>query len=359
MQANPHHRLGRCVSAAKINSLEALVKGALTAIRGLEAEIAAFGEAAGHLTAELSQERTKVQQEREEKDIFYSLETGTPYVVAAPDTAELRAKEKELIEGTIRASTLERRLLDFISVLAISRRHLEADGELPDNESANDIALRTTRIQAQEDERRRFAREIHDGPAQAFANAIIGLEFVERAVKASDSDKPIPALDEIERIKGSLREGLTEIRRFIFDLRPTMLQDRGLVPTIEHYIATYKSILPMHVALQTTGDLPWLTQDQELTAFRVIQESLHNSTKYARASHVEVDIAIGDEASVAIHIRDDGRGFDPDQVTAHTMGGSGIKGMRERAELVGGALTVKSAPGQGTHVELVLPIVQS
>jgi two-component system sensor histidine kinase DegS len=174
-----------------------------------------------------------------------------------------------------------------------------------------------------------------------------------------DNDKPIPALDEIERIKGSLREGLTEIRRFIFDLRPTMLQDRGLIATIEHYIATYRSILPLNVELHTVDHVPRLTHDQELTAFRVIQESLHNSTKYARASQVAVNIAIRDDSSITVSIRDDGRGFEPDQVSAHTMGGSGIKGMCERAELVGGAVTVKSSPGQGTCINLVLPLVHS
>jgi two-component system sensor histidine kinase DegS len=347
------------VSAERNENLESLIGSALSAIRNLETQIATLGEDVGRLTAEFSQERTKVQQEREEKDIFYSLETGASYLVAAPDTVELRALEKDLVESALRASTLERRLFDFVSVLSVSRRQFESEGELPDIDSATDIALRTTRVQAQEDERRRFAREIHDGPAQAFANAIIGLEFVERAIKMGDKDKPVPALDEIERIKGSLREGLTEIRRFIFDLRPTMLQDRGLIATIEHYIATYKSILPLNVELYAVDHIPWLTHDQELTAFRVIQESLHNSTKYARASQVAVNIAVRDDSTITVSIRDDGRGFDPDQVTAHTMGGSGIKGMCERAELVGGVVTVKSSPGQGTCVDLVLPLVHS
>ena len=192
---------GKCVSAASNHSLESLIQSALNAIRNLETQIATLGEDVGRLSAELSAERTKVQQEREEKDIFYSLETGTPYLVAAPDTIELRSLEKNLVESTLRASTLERGLFDFVSVLSVSRRQFESDGDLPDIDSATDLALRTARIQAQEDERRRFAREIHDGPAQAFANAIIGLEFVERAIKLGDSGPPIPALDEIERIQ--------------------------------------------------------------------------------------------------------------------------------------------------------------
>lgn len=335
--------------------LEQVTRDVLDAIQSLEVQITSIAAQVRDIHAELTDERTTVQQEREEKDIYYSLETGTPYLIAAPGTAHLRAREKELLEQAIRASTLERRLLDFASVLTVSSRQLSSEGELLNVDAATELALRIARIQSQEDERRRFAREIHDGPAQAFANAIIGLEFVERAIKMEPDNATSPALSEIERIKGSLREGLTEIRRFMFDLKPTMLQDRGLVPTIEHYITTYRSILPMDVSLQLDEHLPPLSKDQEMTAFRVIQESLHNATKYARASKVSVEIRSIIPDGVAITVRDDGRGFDPGQITAHSMGGTGIKGMRERAELVGASFRVESAPGEGTCVYLVLP----
>jgi len=342
-----------CVDRTEIDVLDQFVRTALDAIKHLEGEITSLANQVGLVNSQLAQERTTVQQEREEKDIFYSLETGTSYLVAAPDTQELRKLEQELTEATIQATTLQRRLADFVTVLAVSRRQFETEGELPDVDAAGELALRIARIQAQEDERRRFARDIHDGPAQAFANAIIGLEFVERAIKLSSDEAP--ALSEIERIKGSLREGLTEIRRFMFDLKPTMLQDRGLVATIEHYISTYKSILPMDVELNIQTELPDLTFEQEMTAFRVIQESLHNATKYARASRVQVDIVAGSNQAVSVEVRDNGRGFDPGEVTAHSMGGTGIKGMRERAELVGGAFRVESAPGAGCSVYLLLP----
>lgn len=346
---------GSSVNDSSHTKLEQATSDVLDAIHNLEAQITSIAAEVRDLNAELTDERTTVQQEREEMDIYHSLETGTPYLVAAPGTAHLRAREKELLEAAIRASTLERRLLDFASVLTVSGRQLSSEGELLNVDAATELALRIARIQSQEDERRRFAREIHDGPAQAFANAIIGLEFVERAIKMEPTDVQSPALSEIERIKGSLREGLTEIRRFMFDLKPTMLQDRGLVATIEHYITTYRSILPMDVSLQIEDQLPPLTKDQEMTAFRVIQESLHNATKYARASQVSVEIRTVAPEGVAITIRDNGRGFDPAQITVHSMGGTGIKGMRERAELVGASFRVDSVPGEGTCVHLVLP----
>lgn len=347
---------GKCVKRIANDSLDQYARTALDAIRTLENELTSLADDVGAFNAELIQERVSVQQEREEMDIYYSLEKGTPYLVAAPGTAGLRERESELLEVTMGASTFERKLSDFAAVLANSRRQFEADGQLPDVDSATELVLRIARIQAQEDERRRFARDIHDGPAQAFANAIIGLEFVERAIKVGSDEAP--ALSEIERIKGSLREGLTEIRRFMFDLKPTMLLDRGLVATIEHYIGAYRSILPMDVELFIEDELPRLTQDQEMTAFRVIQESLHNATKYARASRVTIEIQREKDDHVSITVRDNGRGFEPAHVTAHSMGGTGIKGMRERSELVGGSFRVESAVGQGCSVFLVLPCVR-
>lgn len=334
------------------NNLDQFVRAALDAIRGLETEIATLSSDVGEVNEHVTRERSNVQHEREEMDIFYSLETGTPHVVAAPEAEPLRVRERALTEESIRTSMLERKLADFATVLSVSRRQFEADGELPDIDAAGELALRIARIQAQEEERRRFARDIHDGPAQAFANAIIGLEFVERAIKMGPGEAT--ALGEIERIKGSLREGLTEIRRFMFDLKPTMLQDRGLVATIEHYISTYRSILPMDVTLETSLPLPEMTFEQEMTAFRVIQESLHNATKYSRASKVVVSIEQQADNGVGVSVCDNGRGFDPAQVTSTSMGGSGIKGMNERADLVGGVFRVESAPGKGCCVYLVL-----
>ena len=172
--------------------------------------------------------------------------------------------------------------------------------------------------------------------------------------RPANTDDP-QALSEIERIKGSLREGLTEIRRFMFDLKPTMLQERGLVSTLEHYVTTYQSILPMTVSLNISDDLPAMTPEQEMTAFRVIQESLHNATKYSRATRVEIAISPDSGAGIQVRVEDNGKGFDPDQVSAGVMGGTGIAGMRERADLIGGSLKVKSAPGEGCRISLMVP----
>jgi two-component system sensor histidine kinase DegS len=332
-----------------------VAKAAAKAIRALETRLTRMSGEVEQRKHALESARAIAQREREELDIEYSLSIGAQYVVEAPDTAELRGTERQLTEHTIRAGALERQLAEFAALLGASARRFGADGELPGVDAATQAAIRSASAEAQEQERQRLAREIHDGPAQALANAIVALEFVERAIRAGGADTGSRALEEVERIKSSLREGLTEIRRFIFDLRPTMLLDRGLALTVEHYIATYQSVFPMSIELLSAPSLPRLSPDQELTAFRVIQESIQNARKHSRASRVTVSLAHVDHTLLCA-ISDNGRGFSPERVTTHMMGGAGLRGMRERAELVGGTLNIESAPGEGATIELQLPL---
>lgn len=344
---------------ARQQNLDQLHDTAREAIQALDSQISHLVEEVNRLEHELEESRSQIQSEREERDILYSLESGSADVARDPNTDNLRQKEAQLTDDAFRARTLSRGLHNFSSILAASIRQLNEHHELPTMDSATQVAIRMAEVRVREAEGRRFAREIHDGPAQAFANAIIGLEFVERALRKSNGDDMSEeALSEIERIKRTMREGLTEIRRFIFDYRPTMLDDRGLVPTIKHYVANYHSIFPMKVELEVEDDLPRLTPEQELTAFRTIQESLQNVSKHARASRAQISIKY-DDGDVRIDIVDDGRGFDPDEVSAHSMGGTGLTGMRERSDLIGAVLTIDSASGEGTKIRLRVPVTSS
>lgn len=336
-------------------ALDEAARTAAEEILALETRLSQMAVNVEQQKQQLEAARAMAQREREELDIEYSLSIGSQYVVEAPETSELRGAERRLTEQTIRAGALERQLGEFAALLGASARRFGADGELPGVDAATLAAIRSAAVEAQEQERQRLAREIHDGPAQALANAIVALEFVERAIKSGSDDTGSRALNEVERIKGSLREGLTEIRRFIFDLRPTMLLDRGLALTVEHYIATYQSVFPMSIELLATPMLPRLTADQELTAFRVIQEAIQNARKHSRASRVSVSLAHV-ELMLYCAVTDNGRGFSPERVTSHLMGGAGLRGMRERAALVGGAVSIESEPGEGTTIELQIPL---
>jgi two-component system sensor histidine kinase DegS len=251
-------------------------------------------------------------------------------------------------------SSVHQQLNGFVHLLTSSRQQLRSEDSLPGIDDAQRLALQQASILAQEAERRRLAREIHDGPAQVLANAIIGLEFVGRSL-SSQGDSPRSSAEEIDRVKSAMREGLTEIRRFIFDLRPTMLGQRGLAATTEHYIQTYQHLFPGEIELNVDDDLPRLTPDQEMTAFRVIQESLQNVHRHSRASRTWVSILASD-VGLAVGIRDNGVGFRPGSAVSNALSGFGLVGMRERAEVIGAELTVESEPGSGTDVRLTIPL---
>jgi two-component system sensor histidine kinase DegS len=335
-------------------TLDDIRSAASKAIHTLETRLARLAVDSERHADAVDAERSAAQREREELDIEYSLTVGSQFVLESPEAAAPREREHRLTDEVIRANALHRQLSDFTAFLSATVRRLEDAGDLPDADEAHLAAIRSAAFSAQEQERQRLAREIHDGPAQALANAIVALEFVERAIRASSGPTVERALDEVERIKSSLRDGLTEIRRFIFDLRPTMLQDRGLPQTVEHYIATYQSVFPMAIDFQPAHHLPRLTPDQELTAFRVIQESIQNARKHARAATVSVSINHVDHTLFVV-VSDNGRGFSPERVTTHLMGGAGLRGMRERAALIGGTLTIESALGEGTTIILEAP----
>jgi two-component system sensor histidine kinase DegS len=339
-------------------NLDDLAGDVLQAIQSLETRLATLVDAVERVRNELDTSRATVQRDREELDLEYSLEIGSQYVVESPQSRPLRDTEKELTQDAIRAAAFHRQLVEFTSLIASSARRFTSESALPGTDAATEAAIRSAAVEAQENERHRLAREIHDGPAQALANAVIALEFVERAIRSGGDAASTRSLEEVDRIKSTLREGLTEIRRFIFDLRPTMLQDRGLAATVEHYIATYQSLFPMAIDFEAQEGMTRLSNDQELTAFRVIQESIQNARKHARATRVTVRVAqLADQLVVAIE--DNGRGFSPERVTTHLLGGVGLRGMQERAALVGGEIRIASAPGEGTTIRLEIPLAQA
>jgi two-component system, NarL family, sensor histidine kinase DegS len=307
----------------------------------------------------VERQRSDIHADLEERQLERMIREGSHESADAggeDHEQELRELEGHLLNSYSRAASLQRQVIDFAHLLAASRQNLTASSELLDVDDAQQLTLRQAMIRAKEDERRRLSREVHDGPAQVLANAIIGLEFIERALVQGQSKHVSGAVEEIRRIKGSMREGLSEIRRFIFDLRPSMLSQRGLVKTLEHYVQTYRNLLPDDVALDLPPQPPGLSPDQELTAFRVIQESLQNIHRHAGSTRCEVEIDVQPTCTI-ITVRDNGRGFDPDKVNPTSRGGSGIVGMRERAEVIGARLNIISSPGNGTEISLEIPAV--
>ncbi len=208
-------------------------------------------------------------------------------------------------------------------------------------------------IKAQEEERRRVARDIHDGPAQMIANAILQLEIVERLT----AEDPSRALGEIKDLRKTITESLREIRRIIFDLRPMILDDLGLAPALRRYITDFTSRHGLPVEMNVLGKETRLDPIIELALFRIVQEALHNARKHALASKVVVTLGYGVSA-VGASIEDNGKGFDLSTIS-RGVGKSeklGIAGMKERAKLLGGSLDIDTAPGRGTKLTVRIPI---
>jgi two-component system, NarL family, sensor histidine kinase UhpB len=212
-------------------------------------------------------------------------------------------------------------------------------------ESARHQAARTA-LAAQEAERLRVARELHDEIGQTLTAVTI------QAERAADGD---PALlpDALRGVAGAVGETLDEVRRIARELRPEALEDLGLVNALIALSARVDAQMGPRVKRELQGTLPPLSAEVELVLYRIAQESLTNALRHSDAGSVTVSLEANAD-SVTLRVADDGTGM-PEQLPAAT---AGIAGMRERALLVGGRFTIDSRPGQGTEVRLSIPVDQ-
>jgi two-component system sensor histidine kinase DegS len=202
-------------------------------------------------------------------------------------------------------------------------------------------------LQAQEEERQRLAREIHDGPAQAMASIALKAELCTRLLDT----KPVDLKDELLSLSRLARDTLREMRKIIFSLRPMMLDDLGLVPALYRFTSEYKERFGLEVGLLVIGDEESLDKPVEVGIFRLIQEALNNVWKHAGVEEAEVKLEFKPDR-INLSIKDRGCGFNLEDARG---AGYGLAGMQERARLMRGRLLIKTAPGQGTEVKAVIP----
>lgn len=203
-------------------------------------------------------------------------------------------------------------------------------------------------VQAQEAERQRLARQMHDGPAQALSNFILQTEI---AMRLFDLDQE-KARDELNNLKLSATRTFQKVRDFIFDLRPMMLDDLGLIPTLKRYVEAYKDQPNMDIRLSITGSERRLESYLEVMVFRAIQELVTNAIRHSQATQVKVLLDMGDN-NVRVTVDDNGKGFDVE--TLDEKSNLGLKVIRDRTEMLGGFMEVDSVSGQGTRVTFQLP----
>jgi signal transduction histidine kinase len=207
---------------------------------------------------------------------------------------------------------------------------------------------------AQEVERHRISRELHDGLGPSLAaigNRLRACQYVVRT-------DPQQADRQLEEIAKSLKVHVQEVRALIYDLRPLALDQLGLVGALKQHMDRFSQESGVHAFLGGPGEME-LNTSVELTIFRVVQECLSNVQKHANAKHVEIQIERAN-TELELRVSDDGRGFVPDAVAPGGIEkGVGLVSMRERAELLGGSLSVRSSPGNGCQVVLNIPSMET
>lgn len=231
--------------------------------------------------------------------------------------------------------------------LAVERKRMEEERA----RHAEELATRV--LQAQEEERKRIARELHDETAQTLSVLLAHLDLLERHMPDD-----APARAGFQRVAVLARRALDETRALSHDLRPTILDDAGLVAALEwiavEYEETYGGSVHVDAEPEPEGRL---STEIEIALFRIAQEALTNSGKHAAAQNVRLSLCFT-PAAARLVVEDDGRGFDRDHVPDPTRDGRlGLYGMHERASLLGGQVQIISAPGKGTRTSVEIPLI--
>ncbi len=218
---------------------------------------------------------------------------------------------------------------------------------------AEDLVIHV--IEAQEAERLRLSRQMHDGPAQSLTNLVLQAEICEHLF---DRD-PKRAKAELAELKESVISTFHEVKSFIFDLRPMMLDDLGLAPTLKRYAEGLAENGFDGLEMTITGRDRRLAAYQEVTIFRVIQELIHIGRQYGHASSIKVNVEM-EEQEIKVSVEDNGTGFELDEeLSTPDAQQMGLPTLRKRIEMLGGTITFRSSPGNGMQVFFSLPVEEA
>lgn len=333
-------------------------------LEAIQEKVSICIEEGDNLENEVRRSRLRLSQVSKDFDNFSEEEIREVYEQTHELQAKLlvlRQKERSLRN---RRDELERRLVslnrtieradNLVSKISVILPYLHDDFRqvndmLKDAKQKQQFSLKI--IAAQEEERRKISREIHDGPAQMMANILLRSELIERAIRDNEFQN---ALFEVKSIRKMIRSSLYEVRRIIYDLRPMALDDLGLIPTIKRYVSTVSDYHKIDIELVKMGVEKRLDPQYEVALFRLMQESLQNALKHSEASLIKVKINVAKEW-ITMTISDDGIGFDPKIQKEDTFG---ILGMKERVEMLDGTIEIKSTPNKGTHVFIKVPLIK-
>lgn len=311
------------------------------------------------LDIRLKMARNMIQTINDHFDEFTEKDIKEAYGFSEKASVELSIKRKEEKELIDRRNELERLMKNSLEVLkksellemkvsvALEYLNSSVHEQIQDLKQKKDLGLRI--IEAQENEKKRISRDIHDGPAQSLANIILKAEYIAKVVEPSN-DK---AKREIKELQDGVRGTLKDIRKIIYDLMPMSLDDLGLVSTLKKMIATIEDNSAIVVKFSAIENASILNPLVNLMAFRVIQEAFNNILKHAKCQSVHLKLCI-EEENIMILITDDGVGFPVKQVMDQG-GGYGLYNMKERIDIVNGLIEIDSSFGRGTKIKIVIP----
>lgn len=205
-------------------------------------------------------------------------------------------------------------------------------------------------VESMESERRKIARELHDGPAQTLAGMLIRMDLMEYLCHDNQEE----AVKELANVHDMGRDTLNEIRRIMFDLKPSVVSESGIIATLKDYFRDYESKYNFDIEFIYFGDIPKLDLSLEVALFRMVQEAVTNARKHSGVNRAMVKLEHKNN-HLSLVIKDKGRGFEEEYVRACKKDSYGIIGMKERAELLGGKMEIISSPREGTQVIIEVP----
>lgn len=248
-------------------------------------------------------------------------------------------------------SRVLRRVLELVEGADVVVSANGEKGGIADLDAAN-LIIRI--VEAQEEERQRLSRQMHDGPAQMLTNFILQAEICQRLFDRGDAQH---ASEELGNLKSAATGTFQKVREFIEDLRPMMLDDLGLIPTARRYVSNFQDKTAITVQLNLSGEERRFESHLEVMMFRGIQELLGNARDHAGASHIVVSLELGADM-VTAQVEDNGRGFDVEAVMNYDgeeAKAIGLATLQERLELVGGTMDIQSAEDQGSRISVSIP----
>ncbi len=322
----------------KINAAEQKLAGVTTKIQQSQAEV-------DKLAQRNIANSAKIKNVKEKTEEFSSAAVRDAYDEALDAQQRLFVMRGQIDKLKSEQVHLQENIMEFQDMTAfLSRTPLLEGGET----EINPAEFIESVIQAQEVERKRLSNKMHDGPAQALSNFILQVEIAQRLFDM-DLDQ---AREELDDLKVSANATFTKVRDFIFELRPMMLDDLGLIPTLRHYFDAFKEQNELEVLFTASGTERRLDSYLEIMIFRAMQELASNAARHAGANTVRAHIDTG-ETQVIVDVEDDGKGFNAEQAMENSMG---IKVIKERVDILGGEFNIDTAIGQGTRIGFTIPL---